>query len=238
MSLVGAAGGNMNKRLAVGMITIGQSPRDDIVPEIKQLTGINFEIAECGVLDGLSRSEIERLAPEPGEYMLVSKLSDGSTVRLARSKIVENVQRCINSLVGRGVDFTVILCSGEWPKFSSSKLVVAPGEAFCGFTLGMVNEGDKLGIMIPDEDQVEVAKRRWNKEKVKLRIAVASPFGLTANDEVARAAKSLEQSGVDLVAMDCVGYTMEKKRIVQEITGKPVVLVRSVIANIIREVAG
>ena len=228
----------MNKGLMVGMITIGQSPRDDIVPEIKQLMGINAEISECGALDGLSLSAIEKLAPEPGEYMLVSRLRDGSPVRLARSKIIEKVQQCIDSLVGRGVDLTVILCSGEWPKFSSPKLVVAPGEAFCGFTLGMVNEGDKLGIMVPDEDQVEVAERKWNKEKVKLCIAAASPFGLTANDEVTRVAKNLKESGVDLVAMDCVGYTMEKKRIVQEVTGKPVVLVRSLIASIIKEIAG
>lgn len=228
----------MNKGLVVGMITIGQSPRDDIISEIKQLMAINAEIFECGALDGLSLSEIEELAPEPGDYMLVSKLRDGSPVRLARDKIIEKVQQCINSLVGHGADLTVILCSGEWPKFSSPKLVVAPGEAFCGFTLGMVNEGDKLGIMVPDEDQVDVAERKWNKEKVKLCIAAASPFGLTANDEVTRVAKNLKESGVDLVAMDCVGYTMEKKRIVQEVTGKPVVLVRSLIASIIKEIAG
>ena len=227
----------MNKGLVVGMITIGQSPRDDIISEIKQLMAINAEILECGALDGLGLSGIEELAPEPGDYMLVSKLRDGLPVRLARNKIIEKVQRCINSLVGRGADLTVILCSGEWPKFSSPKLVVAPGETFCGFTLGMVNDGDKLGVMVPDEDQVDVAERKWHKEKVKLCIAVASPFGLTANDEVARAARNLKQSGVDLVAMDCVGYTMEKKRIVQEVTGKPVVLVRSVIAHIIREIA-
>ena len=227
----------MSKGLVVGMITIGQSPREDIISEIKQLMAINAEIFECGALDELGLSEIEELAPEPGDYMLVSKLRDGSPVRLARDKIIEKVQHCINSLVGRGADLTVILCSGEWPKFSSPKLVVAPGEAFCGFTLGMVNDGDKLGVMLPDEDQVDVAERKWHKEKVKLYIAVASPFGLTANDEVARAARNLKQSGIDLVAMDCVGYTLEKKRIVQEITGKPVVLVRSVIAHIIREIA-
>lgn len=227
----------MNKGLVVGMITIGQSPRDDIISEIKQLMTIDAEILECGALDGLSLSEIEELAPEPGDYMLVSKLRDGSSVRLARNKIIGKVQECINSLVARGADITVILCSGEWPRFTSPKLVVAPGEAFCGFTLGMVNEGDKLGVLVPDEDQIEFAGRKWHKEKVKLFIAVASPFGPTADDEVTRAAGNLKQSGVDLVAMDCVGYTLEKKRIVQEITGRPVVLVRSVIAHIIREVA-
>ena len=51
----------MKKRLAIGMITIGQSPRDDLVPDIMNLAGIDVEAIECGVLDGLSRPEIEKL---------------------------------------------------------------------------------------------------------------------------------------------------------------------------------
>ena len=227
----------MNKRLTIGMITIGQSPRDDLVHEIMNLARIDAEILECGVLDGLSLSEIEKLAPEQSEYVLVTKLSAGTPIRLAHSKIIEKVQSCIDSLINQGVDLLVILCSGEWPKFKSTKLVITPGDTFRSFTMGMVNEGDKLGIIVPDEDQVAVVEKKWHREKIQLRIVVASPFGLTANDEMVRAARSLKESGVDLVAMDCLGYTLEKKRIVQEITGKPVVLVRSVLASIIREIA-
>lgn len=227
----------MKKRLAIGMITIGQSPRDDLVPDIMNLAGINAEAIECGVLDGLSRPEIEKLAPEAGQYALVTKLSDGTPVRLAHSKIIKIVQTCIDLLVSRGVDLTVILCSGEWPKFNSKKLVVVPGEVFCGFTLGMMNEGDKLGIIIPDEAQVAVTEKKWSKDKVPLCIVVASPFGSTANDEMVRAAKRLKEVDVDLVAMDCIGYTVEKKRTVQKTTRKPVVLVRSVLASVIREIA-
>jgi len=228
----------MSKQTMVGMITIGQSPREDVVPEIKQLAGIEIEISECGALDGLSLSEIEKLAPQQGEYMLVTRLRDGTGVKLARSKIIEKVQKCIDSLVGQGADLIVILCSGEWPKFRSQKLVIEPSEPFCGFTLGLANRGDKLGVMIPAEDQVEDAKKKWNKEGVNLCLAAVSPYGFAAEDEVARVAKSLTESGVDLVAMDCLGYTMGMRRIVQQITGKPVVLVRSVIADIVRELVG
>lgn len=219
------------------MITIGQSPRDDLVSEVVNLTGITAKVFECGALDELNKSEIVELAPEPGEYVLVTRLSDGTPTRLASSKIVKKVQSCIDSLVSQGVDLIVILCSGTWPKFRSPKLVVTPGEVFRGFTLGMVNKGDKLGIIIPDEGQVAIAEKKWHKDKVQLRIVVASPFGLTGNDEMIRAAKSLKEFAVDLVAMDCIGYSVEKKRIVQEITGKSVVLVRSVLASIIREIA-
>jgi protein AroM len=227
----------MNKRLTIGMITIGQSPRNDLVHEIMNLARIDAEVLECGVLDGLSLSEIKKLVPEPSEYVLVTKLSDGTPTRLAHSKIIEKVQSCIDSLINQGIDFLVILCSGDWPKFKSTKLVITPGDTFRSFTIGMVNEGDKLGIIVPDEDQVVVVEKKWHREKIQLRIAVASPFGSTANNEMVRAARSLKESGVDLVAMDCIGYTVEKKRIVQEITGKPVVLVRSVLASIIREIA-
>lgn len=54
----------MNQR--VGMITVGQSPRDDIVPNMSQVLGANIEVFENGALDGLSMEEIRSLAPKGG----------------------------------------------------------------------------------------------------------------------------------------------------------------------------
>ena len=59
----------MNKKTKVGMVTIGQSPRMDVVPQIKELAGIEAEYLECGALDGLSLSEVEKLAPEGGDKL-------------------------------------------------------------------------------------------------------------------------------------------------------------------------
>ena len=38
----------------IGAITIGQSPRVDVVPEMQQILGPDVEIVQAGVLDGLS----------------------------------------------------------------------------------------------------------------------------------------------------------------------------------------
>ena len=54
----------MNQR--VGMITVGQSPRDDIVPNMAQQLGANIEVVEKGALDGLSTEEIRSPAPKDG----------------------------------------------------------------------------------------------------------------------------------------------------------------------------
>ncbi len=83
----------------IGLITIGQSPRVDVVPEIKEeLRDVEVEVVECGALDKLSKDEIRALAPGEGEYVLVTRLRDGTEVRVAREKILPLMQGCIDSL--------------------------------------------------------------------------------------------------------------------------------------------
>ena len=228
----------MNIQATLGIATIGQSPRDDVVPEMMKLAGVKAKVLECGALDGLSLSEIESLGPEEGDYVLVTRLRDGSKVRLARSKIVDKMQKCIDSLVKRGADLVIILCVGEWPKFKSEKLIVMPSEPFIGFALGLISDEGKLGVIVPAEDQIVDFKRKWSRTVVEVSVVAASAYGPTAKEESARAAEILKESGVDLVVMDCPGYNMEAKRIVQQITGKPVLLVRTGIATQIRELVG
>lgn len=228
----------MNKKTTVGVVTIGQSPRMDVVPEIKEVAGVEAEYLECGALDGLSLSEIEKLAPEGGEYMLVGRLDDGSQVRLARSKIVGKMQECIDKLLEQGADLVIILCVGEWPEFTSEKLVITPSEPLCGFTMGLLRKGNRLGIIVPAADQIDDFRGKWNKEGVEVVVTSASAYGPTATDESKRAAHILKDRDVDLVVMDCPGYTMEAKQIVQHITGKPVILVRTAVAAMIKQLLG
>ena len=228
----------MSKSKIVGMITIGESPRDDLVPEIKGLAGLEAEIMQCGALDGLSRSEMTKLAPEHGEYELVTRLKEGTEIRLARSKLVDRMQNCIDTLEERGADIIVILCVGEWPGFRSSKLVIEPFAPFRGLILGLVDKGDRLGIIVPAEAQIDGFKQGWSKEGVEVSVVAASPYSPTARDDLARAARSLKESEVDVVAMACPGFGEEMKGIVEEITGKPAVLVLSVLAWIVKELAG
>ena len=51
----------MKKKL--GVITIGQSPRSDVVPEIIPYLGDNVEVIEAGALDGLTYEEMKNIKP-------------------------------------------------------------------------------------------------------------------------------------------------------------------------------
>ena len=64
-------------KIRVGIVTIGQAPREDVVPDMAELMGPGAEILEGGALDGLTREEIERLAPEGDHEVLVTRLTDG-----------------------------------------------------------------------------------------------------------------------------------------------------------------
>ena len=39
----------------VGLITVGQAPRSDVVPDMAAILGGGVEIVEAGALDGLTR---------------------------------------------------------------------------------------------------------------------------------------------------------------------------------------
>ncbi len=69
-------------RVKIGAITVGQAPRTDVTADILPLLG-DCQLLERGGLDGLSRQEIAAFAPEPGDYVLVSRLADGSSVTFA-----------------------------------------------------------------------------------------------------------------------------------------------------------
>jgi len=226
----------LDKRAVVGMATIGQAPRDDLVPDIRRLGGIEAEILECGALDGLSAAEIQELAPQGGEYPLVVRLQDGSTAMLSRDRLVPRMQRCVDSLVERGADVVLILCFGEWPPFKSTKLVVRPVEPLCALVRALADAGRGVGVIVPTEGQIAEFEQKLGREGVAAEVVYAPPYG--AQDELVRACEKLRDSEVDVVAMACPGYTSEAKALVRQVTGRPVVLARSLMGYLARELGG
>ena len=126
----------------IGAITVGQSPRVDLTPEIQPILGDSVEIIQAGALDGLSKGEIAKFVPRPGENVLVSRLTDGTSATFGESYILPRLQLCIDDL---------------------------------------------------------------------------------------------EQQGVSLILLDCIGYTIEMKERIQALTQKPVLLSRTLVARVIRE---
>ena len=56
--------------MKIGTLTIGQSPRNDLIPEIEAFFK-GAEIIQLGALDGLSKEQIADLAPSGEDEILV-----------------------------------------------------------------------------------------------------------------------------------------------------------------------
>lgn len=214
----------------IGLITIGQSPRVDVVPEIKEVLGdVKVEVVECGALDKLSKDEIRALAPGEGEYVLVTRLRDGTEVRVAREKILPLMQRCIDSLEPL-VDMVGLLCTGEFPELKSRKLLVEPSDLLLKVVESL--RVSRLGVVIPDPKQVDLTRRKWGHVAPDLKIISVSPYTGTLED-LRKASEGL--SDRDLIVLDCIGFSTEAKRVVAAASGKPVLIPRTLMARVLRE---
>ncbi|MBI4639144.1 MAG: AroM family protein [Candidatus Tectomicrobia bacterium] len=223
----------------IGMFTIGQSPRNDIVPLMREYIHGNIEILEMGALDDLALEEVKELTPGPGDGVLVSQMRDGTEVKLTKKKILSRLQRCVDTLVREGAELIVPLCTGSFPELTSPVLMLNTGQLLRNAVLSLI-DGRRLGVISPSADQVpktpEAQKNAWGG--IDVVITSASPYteGKRNEKEWRQAGEFLKERKVDLVYLNCMGMDRWMKRLTQEITGKPAILSNAVIARIIDEV--
>ncbi len=72
----------------IGAVTIGQSPRADVLPEMKLFWGGEVEVRECGALDDLSRKEVQDLRANIKGDLLVTCLRDGTEVKVGHEDVI------------------------------------------------------------------------------------------------------------------------------------------------------
>ena len=200
----------------IGAITVGQSPRVDLIPEIQPILGDSVEIIQAGALDGLSKEEIAKFVPRPGENVLVSRLTDGTSATFGESYILPRLQLCIDDLEQQGVSLILFLI---FPDHILKGLIPA---------IGVKN----LSVIIPTKEQEAQMPGKWKDCCDSLHVTSVSPYG----DPLAVFAAAKEiPADTDLILLDCIGYTIEMKERIQALTQKPVLLSRTLVARVIRE---
>lgn len=216
----------------VGLLTIGQAPRVDLVPEMKMILGKYVEIVEKGALDGLTLDEVKLLYPKEDNEVLVTRMADGTEVKVSEKEIIPRVKNQIKRFEAEGINTVILACTGEFPAFDSSCLIIRP-QRVLHHVVSAISEDLTLGVIIPDQRQVEATKEKWAKVTSKVIVEPASPY--RQMEDIERAAKLLKESDVDIVLMDCMGYTFKMKDLVQKSIEKPVILARSIVAKVASE---
>lgn len=219
--------------MKIGAITIGQAPRVDVTCDIMDIFGENVELLQRGGLDGLTVEQISKFTPEEGDYVLVSRLTDGTSVTFAERYIVPRLKEAVEELEAEGVKLIMVFCTGEFPAEITSKRVpmVYPVELLHKIVPLL---SSNIITMTPSALQIEQNEKKWSKFVDKVVSVAASPYGDWADLEAA-AHKVKDMEG-DLIVLDCIGYTQQMKDMFARITGKLVVLPRTLLARVVSEV--
>ena len=213
------------------MLTIGQSPRDDILPGLKAILGKNVEIVEAGALDGKTMEDVVKIPLRTEDYILVSRMRDGTEIKITKKYILPMMQEKLDWLESQGIRLTVIMCTGKFPQFRSKGLVITPKEILKGVLEGCLKEG-KLGVVYPTAEQIPMGEKEWSSTGVKIYSDTVSPY---EPQDVEGLCNRLAAQNLDLILLNCFGFPTEIRKKVTAKTGKPVVQANTMVAHVLAE---
>ena len=135
---------------ALTFVTLGQTPRTDLVPELASWLPPGTEIRQVGALDGLSAGEVEARAPGSGAPRLVTRLADGAQAVVDKAWMHHRLQAMLDGRTADAAEVTVLLCTGDFPGLRcpgiflhAQRLVDHGVAALCA---GM----DRIGLLLTD----------------------------------------------------------------------------------------
>jgi len=213
-------------RPVVGVVTIGQTPRADLMTAFAAAAP-HAEVRVSGALDGLTTEEVTALAT-PGPYPLLVRLADGTSAEVPRDTLVPRVAAAAATLAGAGAALVVIGCAGAFPPVPCAVPVLVPGRLVPA-TVRAIAAGGRVGIVTPNAAQVPFAEAKWRADGFEVVVTHAAP---SRADELAAAAAALGTAGVTLVVLDCMGHDEASRAAFATAVGRPTVAVQPLVAGL------
>ena len=201
-----------------------------MLPEIARLLPDGTRIIERGALDGISHADVAALAPAPGEDLLVTRLRDGSEVRVSEARLRPRLQEAADHVCERGARIVAVLCTGSLHnlRYPVPLLFLA---AVVRNVASVAAAAGRPAAVVPRDRQVEAARADWADAAASVRILTASPYGPL--DALRQAGAALADWRPDLVVLDCLGFDQRMQHLVSESVQAPVILPRIVLAEVI-----
>ena len=226
-------------KIKIGAVTIGQSPRTDITEEAQRFFGDQVEILEFGALDRYSVEEAKRIVPIPGDYVLTSRLRDGTEVRFSRSQVIDELQRGINLLEELGVKLILVFCTGELRDLHSAVPLLEPNRILRA-VVPLLTQKSHVLTLSPSESQLQQSEQRWERSLPDFTFTSfpMSPYQeeRSIDDEIIHKINNVKDS--DLVIMDCLGFSSGMRDLLQRRIEKNILLPRTLLYRIACELLG
>jgi len=217
----------------LGIIVLGQTPRPDLESLFRDhLPGV--ELAILGALDGKEDQEIDDLSKNGEKYPLLTILADGTTREISLYRLLPHIQKRAEELTVAGARMAVLFCAGNFPDIKSPIPMLFPGRIIPAIVQA-VSKTRRIGIVIPNKGQLAPAMNHWRQKGFSVEACVASPKDKQA---LHVAAKSMSDPSLELVVLDCMGFSPKAGRLMRRFCGRPVICPQSLVAKVTAEMMG
>lgn len=218
----------MSSEIIISCLTIGQSPRPDILSELSVLLPENCRLEEMGALDGLSSDQLRGITPAPGEAFYVTLLRDGTEVSIPKHLLEQLVQNNLIEVQRRGGHLAVLLCTGEFPHMPGDIPFLRGGEIIKESVQNLYR-GKRIAVIVPDPGQSDHMSQRWKEIGIDHVIYYCLPYHETAQSQ--QLCAQLKNSDEDFILLDCFGFTTDMAKRFRQQTEKRVLLPRELVGR-------
>ncbi|MBP2110972.1 AroM family protein [Paenibacillus silagei] len=217
----------------IGLITIGQAPRQDVAPIIEKYLEGKAGLVQSGVLDGFTAEQVkEYYSPAPGEYVLTTRMADGSAAVISRERIQSVLQGKIDAMEAAGIRTILLACTGVFPGLHTSAAHLIEPDRIIPPVVQAMLDGRRLGLIGPLPEQEDAMIEKFAGAGARLPFAAASPY--TGTEADFRAAAERLRDHADVIVLDCMGY-VEQHREWAASAGVPAVLSNALMGKLVAE---
>jgi protein AroM len=201
----------------IGALTIGQSPRPDLVSPLMHLMP-DCEIIQAGALDGLTPKELPDISE--AAYPLATQMQNGAVVMVEESFINPKLQQAQNRLDAKGVAATLLLCAGTFANLHGKQPVYKPFNIGCS-VLKALNVSS-IGLITPIPGQEVPIRQRWESLGWKTTVWTAD---LGNQDRVfhQELITRINERELDCIVLDYVGHPLAQVIQLQRSVKQPVI---------------
>ena len=216
----------------LGTLTIGQTPRSDVLPFFAAHVPVGVAHLHRGLLDGLDAAERGARYGARDGRRLVTRLRDGRAVELDAAAVGAGVAVALQALEDDGCTVVVLLCTGRFTGLGLRKaLLVEPDRVVPPLVAGLAGSR-RVGVIVPLPAQIDGEATKWSALTAPPVAAAASPY-VADDGGVATAARALQAQGAGIVVMDCIGYTERHRAVARAAIDVPVLLSTDLVARVV-----
>lgn len=219
--------------MKVGLITIGQTPREDMLNMVFDGVINQYDIVQYGALDEINYIKAEYFFKphKPKGQVFSTKLRNGNQIKIDEYTLLPLLEKAINKIeIEFNPMFTILMCTGEYKTLEKYKKVIRPYR-IAHSIIDLFFEDCRLGILVPSEEQIKLKKNEWSTDSRDVYIESVSPY--SSIEFIIEKVDMLLKNNVDCIFLDCFGFSKLTATKIKKYSQLPVLSASSLINKVV-----